>query len=592
MTDASPNAITTNDRRGRTPLHFALSNAGRKAAPAAVRLLLSLNRDLVNSVGGGPLPLRVLAEFAATVKNDEEQRESVESCLKYLLAAKPNPTADFFTALQSLPDFLQERAVVMRVVQELLNEKMAQRFPTAILLLDFYMQMVTVTFYTLAVQISVQERFTGGDGKVPWSYLVWLYVGATYFLLREIIQIISLISLKALHIWAYEPSNWLNVIYIVLMYVWSVYMTTGAGDADTFRTASAISFAFIWIKFLAYLRNILIAFAVFTGGVFNVIRRLLAFLICLMIILIAFSRMFFTIFYLTEYCVEAPQFTDPPMSQDEFDPLFVQLLVCEANPVRVWCTPWDSFLAVYTMLLGEVDETIFDYNTVAIVLFVIFMLLVVILLANVLIAIVTDSYKVIQDQRAAIVFWTNRLDFIAQMDAIANGPWKSRLRRTFGLSEVDLRSSNVQVTFGKELWKRLTDLFEDDLDESVLSFEFFCYMILRLMAIVVIPFWIVFGAIVAGWLWPPQIRERLFTSAVSKHSSESEKEEELRKTQVQRLKVEIGQLRDDLLQELAIDRTHVVQMKSAVAERKLEIQSEMKHIKRIVAMLFEQQGST
>lgn len=598
MTDAYHDAITTNDRRGRTPLHFALSNAGRKAAPAAVRLLLSLNRDLVNSVGGGPLPLRILAEYAATVKNDEEQRESVESCLKYLLAAKPDPTADFFTALQSLPNFLQERAVVMRVVQELLNEKIAQRFPTAILLMDFYVQIVTVTFYTLAVKESVQERFSGEDGKVQdgkvqWSYLVWLYVGASYFLLREIIQIISLISLKALHIWAYEPSNWLNVIYIALIYVWSVYMTTGAGNADTFRTGTAISFGFIWMKFLAYLRNILIAFAVFTGGVIHVMRRLLAFMICLVIILIAFSRMFFFLFYMTDYCKpEAQNFTEPLMSQNEFDPEFVQALICEANPVRVWCKEWDSFLAVYTMLLGEVDENIFDDNTVAIILFVFFMFLVVILLANVLIAIVIDSYKVIQDQRAAIVFWTNRLDFIAQMDAIANGPWKSRLRRTFGISEVDLRSSNVEVTFGKELWKRLTDLFEDDLDESVISFEFFCYMILRLMAIVVIPFWIVFGAIVAGWLWPPQIREKLFTSAVAKHSSETEKEEELRKTQVQRLKGEVGGLKVDLLQELAIDRTQVVQMKSAVAERKLEIQSEMKHIKRIVAMLFEQQAST
>lgn len=109
LTDAHLDAITTPDRRGRTPLHFALSNAGRKAAPAAVRLLLSLNREMVNSMNGGPLPMRVLAEYATTLKNDEEQRESVESCLKYLLGAKPDPTADFFTALQSLPQFLQER---------------------------------------------------------------------------------------------------------------------------------------------------------------------------------------------------------------------------------------------------------------------------------------------------------------------------------------------------------------------------------------------------------------------------------------------------------------------------------------------------
>ena len=86
-------------------------------------------------------------------------------------------------------------------------------------------------------------------------------------------------------------------------------------------------------------------------------------------------------------------------------------LICESNArsVQTWCNAWDSFIDVYTMLLGEVDETVFENDTAAIILFVVFMLLVVILLANVLIAIVTDSYKVIRDKRAAIVFWMNRL---------------------------------------------------------------------------------------------------------------------------------------------------------------------------------------
>jgi hypothetical protein len=300
-----------------------------------------------------------------------------------------------------------------------------------------------------------------------------------------------------------------------------------------------------------------------------------------MIILIAFSRMYFTLFYETGSCSSVAALNP----EDYGD------LVCEQYEVNVWCDSWDSFLRVYTMLLGEVDETIFDNNTFAIILFVIFMFLVVILLANVLIAIVTDSYKIIQDQRAAIVFWTNRLDYVAQMDAIANGPWKSCLQRSFGMSEFD-RSHNVEVTFGKEAWKSLMDLFEFEPDEGVLSFEFVCYMILRLCALVIIPLWVILGAFVAGWLWPPQVREKLFTQVVSKHSSELEKEEELRKTQVQSLKVEIDALKEELMQELAMDRTQVIQMKSSVAERKLEIQTEMKHIKRIVTMLFEQQGSS
>ncbi len=100
MTDAHRDAITTMDRQGRTPLHFALSNAGRKAAPAAVRLLLSLNKMIVNLVGGGPLPLCVLAKFSATVKLDaDKQRKSCEPCLKDLLGAQPNPTVNLIVLL-------------------------------------------------------------------------------------------------------------------------------------------------------------------------------------------------------------------------------------------------------------------------------------------------------------------------------------------------------------------------------------------------------------------------------------------------------------------------------------------------------------
>ena len=247
------------------------------------------------------------------------------------------------------------------------------------------------------------------------------------------------------------------------------------------------------------------------------------------------------------------------------------------------------------MLLGEVDETNFESSRVATVLFVLFMFLVVILLASVLIAIVTDSYKVIQDQRAAIVFWTNRLDFVAEMDAIANGPWKNRVKKAvgFGDAEPEPETARSGSVFGKEFWKRLMDLFDDEVDEGgFMSMEFWALMLLRFVtAIIIIPAWLVLGLFTAGWLWPPQVREAIFTSTVSKHSSDSEKEDELRKTQVILLQKEVSELKEDLEQELAVDRTQVVQMKSQIDHRKAEIANEMKHIKRIVTMLFEQQAA-
>lgn len=266
---------------------------------------------------------------------------------------------------------------------------------------------------------------------------------------------------------------------------------------------------------------------------------------------------------------------------------------CGQSEIRPYCNFWTSFLNVYSMLLGEVDETAFQDSGVATALFVLFMFLVVILLANVLIAIVTDSYKVVADQRAAIVFWTNRLDFVAEMDGIANGPWRNRLRKFLGCGkgEETSPSKRREAVMGKELWRQIMELFEDEVEEGIVSFTFLAYTLLRMAAILIIPLWIAGGFLTLGWLWPPQVREAFSTSTVSKHSSDAQKENELRKTQMLQLQEEVKTLSDELLHELALDRSQVVQLKNQVAERKQEIANEMKNIKRIVAMLFERQST-
>lgn len=648
LTDAYPEAIKTVDHKSRTPLHFVLSNAGRPNAPAAVRLLLGKNPELVDSVSGGVLPLLVLAQFAGSVnRSDENQMDAVQGCLKNILTSKPRPTPEFFTALQRLPDFLQERAVVMKVVQELLNDKIAQRFPTMILLLDLIMTIVVIVAYTLAVIQSIEERSMGDNAKPPiiestdwmdWRWVGLLYIGALYHFIREMIQVISLAALGAFRIYVRDISNWINLVYIILISLIATLCMLRTGDDDAFQIGASLVVLALVIKFMIYLRNVYIDFAVFVGGVTTVIRRLGAFLFCLIILLVAFSRMFYTLFVGTEYCKwptplyngdleyrlnflsndtsgAAEMFpecvaniTDSDASAACLNEETQNLIICDEYDPKPWCDSWLSILRIYTMFLGEVNEYTFlhgpnadpnnteaddfvDKSLLQIVIYAFFMFLIVILLANVLIAIVTDSYKVIQDQRAAIVFWTNRLDFIAQMDAVANGPWKKKLRKIFGLSNKKDKDTSSKSNFGYSLWKRFMDiLYEDEVDESLLSFEFYCYSIMRLVLILfIIPAWFLIGLATAGILWPPQVRAYLFASNITK-ASEAEKEDELRKNAIFNLQGEIDALKEELLQELAIDRTQVVQMKSLVVERKMEIQNEMKHIKRVVTMLFEQQS--
>ena len=349
LTDAYDKAITTMDRFGRTPLHFALSNAGRKAAPAAVRLLLSLRKDIINARDGGPLPLKVLAEYAASVRTaDKSQRESVLRCLEHLLSFNPDPTADFFTALQSLPDWLQERAVVMPSVQILLNIKIAQRFPTGVLLTDLFVQIVVIVAYAIAVPLAIEKKFTGSYPVIEhWPFfmnLVTLYIGATYFFIRTLIQILSLVAFGAFHVWLKNPSNWLDLAYIFIVYFWTMEMDPN-GDInmaqDNFRTGTAISSVFLWTKLLAYLRNTYIDFAVFLGGLFYVVRRLVAFLVCLCIILVAFSQMFFTVYRSNDACAQY------------IEDVTIWEWNCDEDSPFKNCNRWTGFLNILSMLLGK-----------------------------------------------------------------------------------------------------------------------------------------------------------------------------------------------------------------------------------------------
>jgi hypothetical protein len=140
---------------------------------------------------------------------------------------------------------------------------------------------------------SINLRFDGdadGDNAIATGKLICLYCGAGYFFFREVVQVISLISLKSFNIWLYDPSNYLNVAFVFLVTYWTVRMNYGTGDKEWFRIGAAISVTALWVKLLAYLRNMLIDFAVFVGGVFYVVRRLAAFLTALCVILIAFAQ--------------------------------------------------------------------------------------------------------------------------------------------------------------------------------------------------------------------------------------------------------------------------------------------------------------
>jgi hypothetical protein len=191
-------------------------------------------------------------------------------------------------------------------VQTMLNDKISRRFPTGVLMMDFYVIAIIIANYSYAVVRSINLRFDDNSqdsDALPTRMLLLLYCGAAYFLIREVVQVISLIALKSFHIWLYDPSNYLNIALVFLILYWAIRMNFGTGDKDRFRIGAALSVIALWVKLLAYLRNILLGFAVFVGGVFYVVKRLAAFLTALAITLIAFAQVRYDLRHAPFCCV-------------------------------------------------------------------------------------------------------------------------------------------------------------------------------------------------------------------------------------------------------------------------------------------------
>lgn len=593
LKDAYPDSLIAKENKGRTPMHLAMVNAHRDASPGVINFLLQhAGSELVNLRDhDGYLPLHLLALGLRGFKADEpDQRSNVSECLKMYLAAEPVASADFLTALQDLPDWLQDVAVVSPHVRTILNKKIVQRFPTAILMMDGYFLMLIIICFEIATRDNIDARYLDQptDSVVP---LIILFIGGTYFLLRELVQIISLWSLGSVSSWFYDPTNWLDMAVIVLVYFYSILMTntTWAVSDGSFRSGVAFTKGILWCAVIYFLKSTLVDFAVFVGGVFYVLKRLAAFLMAVGVILLAFAQMFFIVYTDTDIC---------PMGEIPPD---------ETACVFPHCTFASSLLKVYTMMMGQTDETRYESSLAAQILYVAYAFLVVILLSNVLIAIVTDSYEIIQNDRASIVFWSNRLDFVAETDAVSYG-LRQRMKflggdRAGGAlgapaqvqegpysagKESDILDAKQKKDLFRQGWKSIVQLFDQNLYDDIAlkpqNIEFWCYFFFQGAAVLfVIPLWIVAGLVTAGVLWPPQIREYLFVqkeTAISRSDLEKQKLGQLKAIQTS-----IKTLKAELRREMASDRDEMDRVKKEIDTIQGDVMSDLQQVRELMTTL-------
>jgi hypothetical protein len=133
--------------------------------------------------------------------------------------------------------------------------------------------------------------------------------------------------------------------------------------------------------------------------------------------------------------------------------------------------------------------------------YILFGIIVLIVLLNVLIAIVVDTYGTIRDDQAEEVFWLSRLDFVAEVEVI-KALMKKLLKKLFGICNCNLFKGTCEC-------KWLTEL------RWFMHFIWFIRFIL--------------GAVTCGWLWPDNVRSLLW-------GGPSPKDHESMKNSIQHIK--------------------------------------------------------
>ena len=337
-------------------MHLAMVNAHRDAIPSVLRFLLDhpQSRDTINTRDqDGYLPLHLLALGLRGYRaEDPVKRANVAESLAMYLEAKPHAAADFLTAIQDLPDWLQDRAVVSSHVRNVLNEKIVRPLPASILMLDGYVLVMIIICFGIATSNHIDLRFSTPEEResIPVendskTAVIFLFVGGAYFLTRELVQMFSLIQLGSFSSWWLDAQNWLDVVVIFLTFYYAILMlddedySSGHGK-HSFRSGVAFTQGVLYLDVIVYLQSTYVDFAVFVGGVLHVVQRLSAFLTAVAVILLAFAQMFYFIYANTELCSGGLP-NDNERCEADLD--------CTCRFPH--CTFEESLLKVYTMMM-------------------------------------------------------------------------------------------------------------------------------------------------------------------------------------------------------------------------------------------------
>jgi len=312
-----------------------------------------------------------------------------------------------------LPQFLKlnssqkEEIACSPLVVEVLNVKLEESVAFMFILGDFIMLCIWVYLYTAIVH----SRTIIESATAPYAYLLGLGINVAYFTLREFFQFTSCQRIKCAYfsdLWNINDLLAISLTYaVIILAAWSGQVRA----SNEFRVVAAIGNIFVWMKFIGYVKLFNQKLAAYVYALEQIIVDLAWFLIIMFIAVVMFS----SAFYVLNGQIDKPERTNLGIYDVGDD----DLLSHNKSPFR---SGFLSMFGMYVMILGFFDTVWLEDDRSALItfsnvcFFMLFTFMVVIIMLNVLIAVVSDSYDgaVTKSRR---IFYRARLEKIAEIDS-------------------------------------------------------------------------------------------------------------------------------------------------------------------------------
>lgn len=312
-----------------------------------------------------------------------------------------NESTHYERSKDDLPSIAARIAKSGRLQKEV-EERLVKTLPTLIKTADIVMCALMLVSYQFCARDFLQRS----------SKSVWLYpltIAASYITFREIADVYANNIAWFFSIW-----NYFDVVTICLLIYSLGCMLSGNRDVERYREFEAlvvITTFFIWTNAITLLRSTFINIGTFVSGILKIVRELVPFLLVSLLVLVLFGEMF------TLGALNSDECQQSSLSAPSLSPSSSPSCVPSTEEFTEFCTLADSLYTTYGLFIGGGTISIekMNKNPLLVFLSVLFGLIIGIILLNVVIAIVSDSWNsAVMESKEIVSFidWTTLLVII------------------------------------------------------------------------------------------------------------------------------------------------------------------------------------